>query len=174
MICPSCGHDNISGSDTCEKCSQSLTEEWGEEPGELGIFSRSLTDLGPRLPVCVHPDSSLAEAVSLLKEEGVGCVFVTGEDDELVGIFTERDVLYRVAGLIEHLEEVPVESLMTPRPSSLKTTQPISHALHLMGLHGFRHVPLVDENGKPTGFISFRDVVRFIEENFAGGGTPLN
>ena len=91
-----------------------------------------------------------------------------GDTQELVGIFTERDVLYRVAGLIEQLEEIPVESVMPPRPSSLKLSLPISHPLHLMGAHGFNHVPLVDDEGKPIGFISFRDVVRFIEENFAG------
>lgn len=168
MNCPSCGRDNIAGVDACEKCGQGLSEDWAEDHSQLGIFAQPLTELGARLPVCVSADTSLAEVVTLLKEKGIGCVLVTGETQELVGIFTERDVLYRVAGLIEQLEEVAVESLMTPRPSSLKSTLPISHALHLMGAHGFRHVPLVDDEGKPTGYISFRDVLRFIEENFGG------
>ena len=84
-----------------------------------------------------------------------------------MGIFTERDVLYRVAGLIENLKDILVESLMTPRPTSLKASMPISHALHLMGLHGFRHVPLVDEDDQPLSSVAFRDIVHFIEQKFS-------
>ena len=108
----------------------------------------------------------MAEAVARMKSKRVGCVLVTGDDDELAGIFTEGDVHYKVAGLIEDLEGVPVESLMTSGPSTLRPGDPIKRALHLMGLHGFCHVPLVDDGGKPVGFISFRDIVRFMEESF--------
>ncbi|MDE0966056.1 MAG: CBS domain-containing protein, partial [Candidatus Latescibacteria bacterium] len=104
--------------------------------------------------------------ISLLQGKNVGCVLVTGEKGELVGIFTERDVLYRVAGLIRNLGQITVESLMTHRPTALSLSAAIQHALHLMSIHGFRHVPLLDEGGRPVGFVSFRDIVRFIEKNF--------
>ena len=94
-------------------------------------------------------------------------VLITGYDGKLVGIFTERDVLYRVAGLIRELEHITVESLMTGRPTALKADAAIQYALHLMRFHGFRHVPLVDEDDRPVGFVSFRDIVRFVERNFA-------
>ena len=171
MICPSCSHDNIAGVEVCDECGQSLSEaykKWGS--GEFQeIFTEPLSVLGLRAPVCVVPTTSLAEVISLLKGKNVGCVLVTGDLGELIGIFTERDVLYRVAGLIRNLEQITVESLMTSRPTALNTDTAIQHALHLMSIHGFRHVPLVNEADKPVGVVSFRDIVGFIERNFTPG-----
>lgn len=169
MICPSCAHDNIAGVDVCAECSQSLSDayqDWGSSEFQ-GIFTEPLSVLGLRTPVCVSPGASLAEVVSLLKGRNVGCILVTGERGELVGIFTERDILYRVAGIIRDLDQISVESLMTPRPTALKADTAMQHALHLMSVHGFRHVPLVDDEDQPVGFVSFRDIVHFIEKNFA-------
>ena len=169
MICPSCSHDNIAGVDTCEECGQSLSDEyrdWGS--GEFqDILTEQLAVLEPRAPICVAADTSLAEVISLLKGRNVGCVLVTGERGKLIGIFTERDVLYRVTGLIHDLEQITVGSLMTRRPTTLKADAAIQHAMHLMSIHGFRQVPLVDEEDQPVGFVSFRDIVGYIEKNFA-------
>jgi len=166
-ICSACGYDNIPGTDTCEECGQNLGETIAEDGQSQDIFTKPIAMLGPRQPVCLDRQTKLTEVIARLKGKNVGCILVTGEEGQLIGIFTEGDAQYKVAGLIQNLESVPVESLMTPRPSVLRSDMPISHALHLMGLHGFRHVPLVDAEGKPTGFISFRDIVRFIEQNFA-------
>ena len=106
--------------------------------------------------------ATLSEVIEKLQKRNVGCVLVTGNGEELVGIFSERDVLYRVAGLIDQAESIPVESLMTPRPSTLRPSDPISHALHLMAVHGFRHIPLVDDDGRPVGVVSLRDIVEFM------------
>ena len=169
MICPSCSHDNISGVDLCKGCGQSLSEayqDWGS--GEFKeIFTEPLSALNPQEMVCVSPTTSLAEVISLLKERHVGCVLVTSEGGQLIGIFTERDLLYRVAGLISDLEQIAVESVMTPRPTALKADAAVQHALHLMSIHGFRHVPLLDDDDRPVGLVSFRYIVRFIEVNFS-------
>lgn len=169
MICPLCSHDNISGVDICEECGQSLSEayqDWSSEEYR-GIFTEPLSALNRQEMVCVSPTTSLAEVVSLLKERHVGCVLVTNEGGQLIGIFTERDLLYRVAGLISDLEQIAVESLMTPKPTALKADAAVQHALHLMSIHGFRHVPLLDDDDRPVGLVSFRYIVRFIEENFS-------
>lgn len=169
LICLACGCENIAGEDTCEECGHTLIQEEsaGASGQEYGILSEPLPVLVPRAPECVPHTATAAQAIARLKGKNVGCVLVTGAGGELVGIFTERDVLYRVAGLIRELDQVPVESLMTPRPTTLRISATVSHALHLMGLHGFRHVPLVDEADRPVGIISFRDIVHFIEESFA-------
>ena len=168
-MCPACGFDNIPGADVCEQCGQALTDTpatEGEGAGESGLFDRPLLELNPRRPECVERETSLADVISRLKGRNVGCVLVTGNGGELVGIFTERDVLYRVAGLIEDPQGIPVESLMTPDPTVLKVSDPISRALHMMGLHGFRHVPIVADDAKPVGCISLRDIVGLMEESF--------
>lgn len=169
MICSACGHDNISGADECEQCNQTLTKEHARQSlttEDSGLFDRPLLELNPRRPECVERETSLADVIARLKGRNVGCVLVTDNGGELIGIFTERDVLYRVAGLIEDLEGVPVESLMTPDPTTLRASDPISRALHMMGLHGFRHVPIVDDDARPVGFISLRDIVNMMEESF--------
>ena len=168
VICPACGHDNVPGADVCEQCSQALTDTHADEgtaAAETSLLDRPLLELNPQRPECVERDASLADVIARLQGRNVGCVLVTGHGGELVGIFTERDVLYRVAGLIEDLHSVPVESLMTPDPTALKASDPISRALHMMGLHGFRHVPIIDDDARPVGFISFRDIVSLMEQN---------
>lgn len=169
LICSACGHDNILGSDDCEECGQALSDTTAVESEgtqESSLLDRPLLELNPRRPECVERETSLADVIARLKGRNVGCVLVTDNGGELIGIFTERDVLYRVVGLIDDPECIPVESLMTPDPTALKASDPISRALHMMGLHGFRHVPIVDDDARPVGFISLRDIVGLMEESF--------
>ena len=168
VLCPTCGHGNMAGADVCEDCGQSIVADAViPAEGDSTPLTQPLLRLIPRQPETVERGASLAEAIALLKGRNVGCVLVTGHGGELAGIFTERDVLYRVAGLIENLESVPVESLMTPQPTALKPSDPVSRALHLMAIHGFRHLPLVDDDGCPVGIVSLRDIILFMEENFS-------
>jgi CBS domain-containing protein len=126
-----------------------------------------LTALRPKAPITVVGQTSLANALRLMNAHDIGCLLVTNEAGQLSGIFTERDVLMRVAGQVEDLSKAAVADYMTPDPRSLTKETPIKHALQLMSVHGFRHLPLVDEDGQPEGVISFRDVVRYMKENLA-------
>ena len=89
-------------------------------------------------------------------------------ENRLVGIFTEWDVVNRVAGLVEDMTQETIADYMTADPLTLKEDLPIAQALNLMSIHGFRHLPLVDEDGQPKGIISFRDVVRYLNEALGG------
>jgi CBS domain-containing protein len=168
MICPTCGHDNIQGQDHCAECLASLSQE--DLPAATSaahhiIMTDPISRLRPPAPVCVPPDTSLAESIALLRARNVGALLVTDASGRLTGIFTERDVLYKVAGKLRDLAAIPVSRLMTPNPTALLDTVPIAHALHLMALHGFRHIPVVDEDGRPRGLTSFRGVVQFLGKN---------
>ena len=99
-----------------------------------------------------------------MNRHNIGCVLVTDEENRLVGIFTEWDVLMRVAGIVDDLTQRTIADFMTPEPFALKADLPIAQALNLMSVHGFRHLPLLDDNGHPTGIISFRDVVGYLNE----------
>lgn len=168
MICPSCGHDNISGADTCAECGMSVVQDSAEHEGEsLGVLADPLSSLQQRVPECIPVDAPMTDVLARLKGKNVGSLQVVDESGKLVGIFTERDVLNKVAGLIKDLDQIVVESLMTPNPTALRPDMAIQHALHLMSVHGFRHIPLVDEENRPVGVISFRDVVGLIERHFA-------
>jgi 2-oxoglutarate ferredoxin oxidoreductase subunit beta len=120
--------------------------------------------LNPKAPIMVERQTSLANSIRLMTRHNIGCLLVTDEDGRLVGIFTERDVLNRVACQVGDLTHTHIVEFMTPDPFALTAETPIKHALHLMSVHGFRHLPLVDENYKPEGVISFRDVVHHLKE----------
>ena len=170
MKCPACGYENIRGADMCARCGASLMQEDNPAPtteAHHSIMTDLVGGLNPRAPIAVSVKASAADALAVMLKHNIGCVLVTDEAGKLVGLFSETDAVRRAAGMIEDLSAVPIEQVMTPRPSTLPPDVPIAHALHLMSLHDFRHVPLVDAEGRPRSVISSRDIVRFIEENFA-------
>lgn len=118
--------------------------------------------LGPRRPLCLSPDATLAEAVRLMREHHVGCVLAV-EHDRLAGILTERDLLLK----LETADfSRPVRELMTPDPEVLQPDDPIVYALHRMAVGGYRHVPLVDGDGRPVGILSVKEIVHYVVSFF--------
>jgi 2-oxoglutarate/2-oxoacid ferredoxin oxidoreductase subunit beta len=145
-----------------------LSQEKGLNGDAPDLLDEALiAALQPKTPITAVSQTSLANAVRMMNAHNIGCLLVTDDAGQLVGIFTERDVLMRVAGQVEDLSGAVVADYMTPNPFKLRHDTPVKHALHLMSVHGFRHVPLVDENGQPDGVISFRDVVHYLKENLA-------
>ena len=128
------------------------------------LVTNTLAALEPNVPITVYERSSLARTIRQMNRHNIGCVLVTDEEDRLVGIFTEWDVLHRVAGIVDDLAQQTISDYMTPDPLTLNADLPIAQALNLMSLHGFRHLPLVDDSGQPTGIISFRDVVGYLND----------
>lgn len=126
------------------------------------LTAYTIADLKPAVPITVGVGSSLQRAARQMNAHNIGGLLVTDAEDKLVGIFTERDVLMKVAGLVEDLSAETVADYMTTEPYTISESHPIAYALHLMSVHGFRHLPLVDDEGHPTGIISFRDVVGFL------------
>src|SRR5690606_17871661 len=76
------------------------------------------------------------------------------QGDRLVGIFTERDVLRRVAGEPETLEG-PVDAVMTREPVVVSPDTSAADALRLMDEHHFRNLPVIDENGQVLGTMNY-------------------
>jgi len=143
-----------------------------QEPAQTTSMQDRLTEdaisvLKPSVPITIDASATLAKAVRRMNAHKIGCLLVTDDDDKLIGIFTERDVLMRVAGLVDDLSAALVSDYMTPDPVALTANLPIAQALHEMSIHGFRHMPLVDAAYRPEGIISFRDVVHYLKQSFA-------
>jgi predicted transcriptional regulator len=113
----------------------------------------------------------VTEVLERMRQEGVGCVLVT-RDERLVGIFTERDALLKLAG--RELGGIDVGQVMTPDPVVLRGSDNAAVAIHKMAVGAFRHVPLVEDGGRPTGVVSSRDLFRHIVAYLgrAGAGSP--
>lgn len=142
--------------------------EESEKPSRVldaSTFQTPIKNLKTRKPVFVSPGHSVAEAIQLMQQKKVGCVAVT-EHDKLVGIFTERDVLLKIAGKVDPAK-LKVSEVMTASPQSFQPDDSVAFILNAMHVGGYRHVPVVDETGKPLAVASVKDIVSFILDHFA-------
>jgi len=110
--------------------------------------------LEPRKLVVAGPRTSVSEAVRLMKDNEVGAVLVL-QDDRLVGIFTERDAVYRVMAPGRDPTATTLGEVMTRDPKTVAPDETFGYALLLMHEHGFRHAPVV-RDGRPVGVVSAR------------------
>ena len=111
--------------------------------------------------VTVEPGDSARLAVLRMLEEDVGSVAVC-EGGNLVGIFTERDVL-RLAGDGAALDEIRVADVMTTEVTTVSPDVSVTDAAALMGERRIRHLPVV-EDGRLLGMIGIRDVLSSLVE----------
>jgi CBS domain-containing protein len=101
---------------------------------------------------------TVLEAARLMKKKSVGAVMVVDHNGSLVGIFTERDAVFRVLAEGRDPKTTRLADVMTPQPQTIAPEKPFGHALLMMYESGFRHVPVV-EDGKPVGMVSARDAL---------------
>jgi CBS domain-containing protein len=161
MICPHCGQDNLPGNETCSNCEQALTPLDLPTPHtaiERTLMEDPVRQLHPKEPIIIRADASLREAVRLMLDRNIGAVLVVDQHKKLLGIFSERDLLKRIAGLYENWGELRVGDFMTANPETVGPSDPLNFALHRMDIGGYRHMPVVD-GGHPTGMISVRDML---------------
>ena len=108
--------------------------------------------------VSCSPDVSLEDAVRILAERRIGAMPVM-EGRRVVGIISERDVLYCLAARGRESLAVPVREVMTAPVVTVECTTSCVEALSLMTARRFRHLPVV-ENGEMRGFLSIGDLVK--------------
>jgi CBS domain-containing protein len=124
----------------------------------------SVSRLHPTPPWQVAPGQSVAEAVGLMRREQVGCILVC-KDERLVGLFTERDLMRRVLAAGKPLT-VSVGECMTPGPVAVHPKDSVAAAVRCMEEGGYRHLPVVDEAGRPVGVLSVKRIVHYLVEHF--------
>jgi CBS domain-containing protein len=107
---------------------------------------------------------SVAEAARLMKQRNVGAMMVVDEG-KLVGMFTERDALFRVLAADLDGGSTPLAQVMTRNPRTITPERSFAHALGFMHEGRFRHLPVV-EDGRPIGMISARDALGSELESF--------
>ncbi|MFL5680962.1 MAG: CBS domain-containing protein [Chloroflexota bacterium] len=162
MLCPVCRHDNFEGEDNCENCGADLrTSDIPTQAVDYRgrLLGEHLDALNAAPPQMVDAAADAADAIRLMHETGVDCVLVT-QDGRLVGIFTDRDAVLKVAG--RPAGACPITEVMTRDPVLLRHDDPIAVAIHKMAIGGFRHIPIVDGGWLPTGVVSAKDVFRHI------------
>ena len=161
--CPSCGHGNYPGEDSCEECGADLrTLDVPQDAVDFHgrLLGEHLDALGIEIPPTVVAGTSARAAIARMKDDGLECLLVV-DGDRVRGIVTYQDAIVKLN--LRSIEGMVVDALMTPDPVVLRHDDTTAVALHKMAVGGFRHIPLVAW-GRPTGIVTARDVFHRIAE----------
>jgi len=132
------------------------------------VFDQPVKDIMRREKLLkAPPETVVAKAARLMADRNVGAIAVVAED-RLVGIFTERDLVFRVVARGLDVNATPIADVMTAHPQSIAPGAPFGSALLVMHEGGFRHLPVVD-GGRVVGIVSARsamdpDLEEFVSE----------
>ncbi len=128
------------------------------------FFSEPLSKVPQRPMLAVEAGISVAETIKAMNERRRGAALIV-EKGKLVGIFTERDVLRKVAGSKLDMSTA-VGTVMTKNPETLPEHASIAYALRKMSIEGYRQIPLVSEDHRPRGMVGVRDIVAWMVNLF--------
>ncbi len=113
----------------------------------------------------VAPADSVAHALEVMRARGCDAVVVMNVD-RMVGIFTERDFLNRVAAPMLDVGATAVEQVMTAEPDTLSPSDSITYAINRMAVRGFRNIPIARPDGSIVAVLTVRDVVAHLSVLF--------
>jgi CBS domain-containing protein len=141
----------------------------GRRVFDSALLREPASVLRARKPLVFSRHESATDAMRAMQAEHRGCVLVTRDGtpgSPLAGIFTERDVLFRIVDRGRNPATLPLAEVMTADPERARVSQPIGAVLHMMNVGGFRHIPVVDEEDRPVFVVSVKDVVQFLVDAF--------
>lgn len=109
------------------------------------------------------PNATVAAAQDAMAREAVDCVLVV-EAGKLVGVFTSRDFLNRVAAEGKLPAETPLADVMTVEPEALHRHDNVTYAINRMATRNIRNLPVVDDDGRPVGLLRVWDVIAHLAD----------
>lgn len=104
------------------------------------------------------PESTVGEAVKIMKEGGIGCVLIM-KKKRIGGIFSERDLLVRVVGEGLDPDTTEIKSVMTKTVVTTTLDSSLENALLLSSTRNIRHIPIVDNKNELLGILSIKDLM---------------
>ncbi|MEB3851634.1 MAG: CBS domain-containing protein [Desulfurococcales archaeon] len=122
-----------------------------EGPPILTVMTREV--------LTAKPDETVGSVVKRMAEKGAGSVVVVNDEGKPIGIFTERDLLVKVVGEGRSLD-AKLSEVMTPDPIVAKPDWSLARALEIMVHYGFRHLPVVGDDGRLVGIVSIKDLAK--------------
>jgi len=125
---------------------------------------RELFDVRKHVIHKVTGDTSIKNAVDILNIHHIGALIVVDDQDEVIGIFSERDVMKKLASTNELVGHLQVKEIMTPKENliSIEGDETIGEIMGVMTEKGVRHLPIIDKDGALHGLISMRDIFRML------------
>ncbi len=129
------------------------------------FFNSPVGELELVTPPLVAPETPVRDAVAAMAEGAQSCVLAV-RDGELVGIFTERDVLTKCMG--EGFDwSQPLAQVMAPgAPVVIQRSRPVGEAVALMRKHRYRTLPVVDESRRLVGLLRLQELLHALAEAY--------
>ncbi len=144
-----------------------MEERYGEQVAfDAHIFDLSLKNLKTREAVSIQQSATIADALKAMQAHYIGAIIVVNENNQVVGIVSERDIVMKALGQIDNYETQPVTEIMTPNPVCLHLEDSIRYLMNKMHVGHYRHVPIVDDQGHPVAVSTVRHVVEYILDQF--------
>lgn len=129
----------------------------------LSLSTDLVSQAYPDEPLAVSGDSTVGQVIQLMRTQRCSCVVVC-DAAELSGIFTERDALRWMASAAS--PQASIREWMTPQPVTLTTKSSVGQTIEMMSEGGYRHLPIVDEQGQPSGVAAVRGIVHYLVDHF--------
>jgi CBS domain-containing protein len=128
------------------------------------LWKDDLSQVNLKPPLSVSFDTPLRIAIETMQQAGVGHLLIV-DDGRLRGIFTERDLVKRV--LTQNVSlDMAIGPYMTPKPTTIRRTDSVGRAISTMHQGHHRHLPVVDDSGRPIGILSVKHMVHYLVEHF--------
>jgi CBS domain-containing protein len=119
-----------------------------------------VADIMVKEVVTAKKHDKIRDVAISMYEKRVGSVVVVDDEGKPIGIVTERDMVYVVAQALA--PDTPVWMVMTENPVVINENALVTEAIEKMRLQNVRHLPVVNDEGKLVGMISFRDIMDFV------------
>jgi CBS domain-containing protein len=107
--------------------------------------------------VTTTKDVLIQDCIELLFKRHIGSIIVVDDEQRCLGIFTERDAIRVVAQKVPL--NVPIEKVMTKNIVTVDENATFVEAKNIISLHGIRHLPVINLDGKLVGLISVRNIL---------------
>lgn len=141
---------------------------------QLSLSTESVSSAYPDEPTFVTPSATVGEVIRLFGAQQTGSVLVCSDNasdsGQLLGIFTERDALKCMAAVSSgeqpELMAQPVSDVMSSELTTLQADTTVSEAIKLMSQGGYRHLPIVAEDGRPVGMENVYGIVHYLVDHF--------
>ncbi len=108
--------------------------------------------------ITADKNDTVRQACRVMAEKRIGALLVV-EGGRIAGIFTERDALNKVLAVALDPDKTRLSQVMVGDLQTIRDNKPLAYALLMMAEGGFRHVPVVDDEGRPVGMVSARDAL---------------
>ena len=135
---------------------------------ERALAEEPVTSIHTQPFISISEDTPVHAALETLAGRDIASTLVVDQQERLVGIFSDRDALDKVALEYDAVKDKPVSEVMTANPIHVHEDESSAAALCVMAAAGYRHVPVVAADEKVIGMVSPQRVVEFLLEHLDG------